>query len=138
MRDKLKIKATVSAKVFSHHKKAGGTFNVKICVQHKRIRKYLDTSHFLIKKQLTSDFKIKDSFVADKVETQLRGYRKLISELDDRLDFFTAETLRDYLQNRNEDIDFLKFCASHIERLKGNGRSGSANNHRIVRNSLID
>ncbi|MFD2742353.1 MULTISPECIES: site-specific integrase [Sphingobacterium] len=130
--------ATVSAKVFGHHKKADGTFNVKICVQHKRVRKYLDTSHFLVKKQLTSDFKIKDPFVADKVESQLREYRKLISELDDRLDFFTAEALRDYLLNQNEDIDFLKFCSSHIESLKQSGRVGSANNFRVVRNSLTD
>ncbi|WP_206367920.1 hypothetical protein [Sphingobacterium chungjuense] len=79
--------AAVSTKVFGHHKKADGTFDVKICVQHEIVRKYLDTSHFLVKKQLTSEFKIKDPFVADKVEIQLRDYRKLISELDDRLEF---------------------------------------------------
>ena len=33
-----KIMATVSAKVFEHHKKADGTYNVKICVQHKSER----------------------------------------------------------------------------------------------------
>lgn len=134
----LKIMATVSAKVFGHHKKADGTYNVKICIRHKGLRKYLDTSHFVVKKQLTSDFKIKDPFVADKVESQLREYRKLISELDDRLEFFTAEALRDYLLNQNEDIDFLKFCSSHIESLKQSGRVGSANNFRVVRNSLTD
>ena len=47
--------ATVSAKVFEHHKKADGTYNVKICVQHKRLRKYLDTTHFVVKKQLFCD-----------------------------------------------------------------------------------
>lgn len=136
--DNFKIMATVSAKVFSHHRKVDGTYNVKICVQLKKVRKYLDTSHFVVKKQLTSDFKIKDPFVADKVESQLREYRKLISELDDRLEFFSAEALRDYLLNQNEDIDFLKFCSSHIEGLKQSGRVGSANNFRVVRNSLTD
>jgi len=27
--------ATVSSKVFRHHKKADGTYNVKICLYHK-------------------------------------------------------------------------------------------------------
>ncbi|MFD2741773.1 MULTISPECIES: phage integrase SAM-like domain-containing protein [Sphingobacterium] len=36
------------------------------------------------------------------------------------------------------DIDFLKFCSSYIESLKKNGGIGSANNFRVVRNSLID
>jgi hypothetical protein len=31
--------ATVSAKVFKHHQKSDGTFNVKICLYHKGVRK---------------------------------------------------------------------------------------------------
>lgn len=34
--------ATVSAMVFEHHKKAGGTYIVKICAQHKRLSKHLN------------------------------------------------------------------------------------------------
>lgn len=130
--------ATVSAKVFEHHKKTDGTYNVKICVQHKRLRKYLDTTHFVVRKQLTKDFKVKDPFIADKVEQQLRDYRKMISELDDRLDYFTAESLRDYLRDKDEDVDFIKLCDQHIERLRKEGRTGTANNHRKIRNSLVD
>lgn len=130
--------ATVSAKVYEHHKKTDGTYNVKICVHHKSERKFIDTSHFVVKKQLTKDLKIKDPFIADKVEQHLRDYRKEISELDDKLDFFTAESLRDYLRGKNEDIDFIKFCDSHIERLKKEGRAGTAGTHRVVRNSLVD
>ncbi|MGV6946429.1 site-specific integrase [Sphingobacterium sp. CZ-2] len=130
--------ATVSAKVYEHHKKADGTYNVKICVHHKSERKFIDTNHFVVKKQLTKDFKIKDPFVADKVEQQLRDYRKMISDLDDRLDYFTATSLRDYLRDKDEDIDFIKFCTQHIERLKKEGRGGSAKNQSVIRNSLVD
>lgn len=101
--------AIVSTKVFKHHQKSDGTFNVKICVYHRDKRKYLDTNHFVVRKQLTKDFKVKDPFVADKVKQQLRDYLKLISELYDRLDYFTAESLRDYLRDKDEDIDFIKF-----------------------------
>ncbi|GAA4780865.1 phage integrase SAM-like domain-containing protein [Olivibacter ginsenosidimutans] len=130
--------ATVSAKVFEHHKKSDGTYNVKICVHHKNLRRYLDTNHYVVKKQLTKDYKIKDPFIADKVEQQLRDYRKMISELDDRLDYFTADSLRDYLRDKDEDIDFIKFCTQHIERLKKEGRGGSAKNQSVIRNSLVD
>ncbi len=130
--------ATVSAKVFEHHKKADGTYNVKICIHHKDQRKYLDTNHYVVKKQLTKDHKVKDPFIADKVEQLLRDYRKVISELDDRLDYFTGESLRDYLRDKDEDVDFIKFCDQHIERLRKEKRTGTANNHRKIRNSLVD
>ncbi|MBP6139919.1 MAG: site-specific integrase [Bacteroides sp.] len=92
----------------------------------------------MVSKQLTKDYKIKDPFIADKVEQQLRDYRKMISELDDRLDYFTADSLRDYLRDKDEDIDFIKFCTQHIERLKKEGRGGSAKNQAVIRNSLVD
>src|SRR5690606_17654808 len=130
--------ATVSAKVYEHHKKADGTYNVKVCVHHKNERKFIDTNHYVVKKQLTKDYKIKDPFIADKVEQQLREYRKMISDLDDRLDYFTAASLRDYLRDKDEDIDFIKFCTQHVERIKKEGRLGSAKNQSVIRNSLVD
>lgn len=130
--------ATVSAKVYEHHKKTDGTYNVKICVHHKGERKFIDTNHYVVKKQLTKDFKIKDPFIVEKLNRQLNEYRKLISELDDRLIYFTAESLRDFLRDKDEDINFIKFCDNHILRLKKEGRIRTAENHRVVRNSLID
>lgn len=130
--------ATVSAKVYEHHKKADGTYNVKICVYHKGKRKFIDTSHYVVRKQLTKDFRIKDPFIADMVEQQLRNYRKTISDLEGKLDHFSAESLRDFLEHNEEDIDFIKFCDNHISQLREDGRARSADNFRVVRNSLVD
>ena len=130
--------ATVSAKVFEHHKKTDGTYNVKISVHHKGQRKYIDTVHYVVKKQLTAKMKIKDNFVNDLVEQQLRGYRKIISELGERLTFFNAETLKNYLCEIDADVDFIKFCAEHIAQTKKEERLATAQNFRLVRNSLID
>ncbi len=135
---KEKIMATVSAKIYEHHKKADGTYNVKICVYHKGKRKYIDTTHYVVRKQLTKDFKIKDPFVADVVERQLRDCRKTISDLETKLDHFSAETLRDFLRDMDEDVDFVKFCDEHIKGLKEVGRIKSAENFNVVRNSLVD
>ncbi|WP_343557599.1 site-specific integrase [Sphingobacterium sp.] len=135
--------ATVSAKVYEHHKKADGTYNVKIRVYHKEEKKFIDTPHFLSLKQLTKvkgkkEFNIKDPFVLDIVDKKLKDYRKTISELEEKLEFFTAESLRDYLKNKHEEIDFIKFCGNYIQQEKDDGRDGSAANHRAVRNHLID
>jgi len=130
--------ATVSAKVYEHHKKADGTYNVKICVHHKDQRKFIDTSHFVVKKQLTAKLKIKDNFVNELIEDQLRSYRKVIGELGERLNFFTAEYLRDYLRDMDAEVDFIMFCKSHIQQLKKDGRVGTAKTHLTVYNSLID
>jgi len=131
--------ATISAKVFEHHKKkTDGTYNVKICVHHMNQRRYIDTAHYVVKRQLTSKMKVKDDFVNDLIYEQLKGYRKVISELGERLSFFDAESLRDYLRDKDADVDFIKFCALHIEKSENAGKKGTAHNHRVIRNSLID
>ncbi len=138
-RGNLKIMATtVKAMVFKHHRKVDGSYNVKIILLHEGKRKYLDTSHFVVKKQLTKDYKIKDPFIAEQVEKQLRDYRKEISELAEKLIYFTADSLADHLLNKNEDINFIKFCDQHIKKLKSEGRDGTAATHRVIRNSLVD
>ena len=132
--------ATVSAKVYAHHKKADDTYNVKVCVYHKGERKFIDTAHYVVKKQLTKDLKIKDPFILEKINDELKEHRKTISDLDDRLDYFTAESLRDYLRDKDEDVDFIKFCDKHIDCLRKGGQKekGTAKNHNTDRNSLAD
>jgi len=61
------------------------------------------------------EFSIKDPFVLEIVDKKLKDYRKTISELEEKLDFFTAGSLRDYLKNIDEEIDFIKFCANYIQ-----------------------
>lgn len=128
--------ATISAKIFEHHQKLDGTFNVKICLYHKRVRRYLDTSHFVSKRQLDGNFSIKDRILNRAVEDSLDRYREAISLLGSKIDFFTCESLLEYLDDT--EIDFIKFCGEHIAQLRKENRGGTANTHRVVRNSLID
>ncbi len=58
--------------------------------------------------------------------------------MDEKLQFFTANNLRDYLRDKSEEIEFISFCTAHIERLKQEGREGTAATHRVIRNSLVD
>jgi integrase len=132
------IMATVTGVVYDHHKKTDGTYNVKIRVFHKNQKKLIDTTHFVTDKQLDSKLRIKDKFFLKILDVQLEEFRKTISELGPKVDCFSAEELRDYLREKNQEIDFIKFCNAHIDQLKKEGRTATANNHRTVRNNLVD
>src|ERR1700759_236207 len=109
--------ATVGFKVFKHHKKADGTYNIKIRVSHKGGNHYIDTPHYVIAKQLTAKLKVKDPLIVDILNDTLKKYRKMISELEDKLDLHNSETLRDFLIGKDADVNFLKFSFEYIDQL---------------------
>ena len=130
--------ATVCAKVFKHHQKTDGTYNVKIRVFHKDEKKWIDTTHYVTDKQLSRKMEIKDPFINNLINKTLDEYRLEIGKLGKRLEFFTCENLRDYLETHNQEIDFIKFCNEYIQQLKVDKREGTAANHSTVRNILVD
>jgi len=130
--------ATVSAVVYDHHKKKDGTYNVKIRIYHKGVRRLIDTSHYVSQRQLDTKFNIKDKFVLNLLDETLLKYRRVIGEITDKLDLFTVDDLRDHLLGNEKEIDFMEFCDFYIDQLRKENRNGSANNHRTVRNSLVD
>lgn len=130
--------ATVSAVVYQDQKKADGTYNVKIRVFHRKERRILDTTHFVTDRQLDKDYKIKDRQLIKVLDEILDSYRGSITLLGPKLDFMHVEELKNYLRDKDKDVDFIAFCGQHIESLKKAKRNGTANNHRAVRNSLID
>jgi hypothetical protein len=70
--------ATVSAKVYEHHLKDDGTWNVKIVVYHKQEMRFIETSHYVSKRQPNADFNIKDKLLLRKIYQILDSYREVI------------------------------------------------------------
>jgi hypothetical protein len=130
--------ATVGIKIHKHHKKADGTYNVKIRVAHKGEKKYIDTPHFVVDKQLTAKCTLKDATLKQILNKTLDDYRVTISILGPKLELFNAETLRNHLRDKNEPMDFLKFCQDHIAGLEKAKRHGSAGTLKTVLYSLKD
>ncbi|MDB5148886.1 MAG: hypothetical protein JWQ57_2906 [Mucilaginibacter sp.] len=130
--------ATISSKVFRHHKKTDGTYNVKICIYHKKERVYIDTPHYLTEKKLSSIFTIKDPLVTRLVNDKLEDYRETISRIGNKLDLLDVHELRNYLIQKDQPIDFICFCQLHIDSLVKNKQYKSASNYRTIRYSLID
>ncbi|MEJ2884673.1 site-specific integrase [Pedobacter sp. GR22-6] len=136
--------ATVEAKVFSHHLKNDGTYNVKIRVFHKQERKFIETEHYVSAKKVKKDPKSKtdliiaDQFVRRLLNRTLDDYREKISGLGEKLELFTCGELRDYLEGADKEIDFIAFCTEYIQGLRDLGKSKTAANFNTIKNSLTD
>lgn len=130
--------ALVKAVVYEEFKRTDGTYNVKIKVYHQKKKRFIDTQHFLSARQLDRYLKIKDKFILDELSITLADYRKTITNLGPKLDFMTCDNLKDFLEGKDEEVDFVKFCTHHVNALKEDGRDGTAKNHSKIKNSLID
>jgi hypothetical protein len=130
--------ANLTAKVLRHHRKADGSYNVKICVYHNSVRAYIDTEHYVTEKKLTEDLQITDTFIISLLEKVLGDYRKAIRDLGPKLKLFSAQALKDYLIKKDDGIDFLEFCQIHVNHLNRNGQGKNAANYNTVRNHLCD
>ena len=108
------VMITVNAKVFEHHQKEDGTWNVKICVYHQGVRRYVETTHFVSKKQLDAKFKIKDKFLLKLFERTLDEYREAISQLGSKVNFFTCDDLVNYLKEKIRRSTLSNFAASTL------------------------
>lgn len=142
--------ATVAACIIKNDIKADKTWNVKIRIWHNSKSAYIDTIHFVGKKQVGNKSKtstslvIKDDFVLDLVAPVLAKYRKWISEHESSVESMTAGELRDALLNSDkpvesiDKIDFIDFSYGHIERMKKAGKESSTRTLVTVINSLVD
>lgn len=130
--------ATVNAVVYDQFKREDGTYHVQIKVFHKDVRRFIESPHYVTGKQLDGKLKIKDKHILKSLDDILESYRKSIGDLGPKLDFFSCDDLKSYLINKDKEIDFIAFCSQHIKDLRKAKRDGTANNHRAVRNSLID
>jgi len=131
--------ATVAAVILKHHQKEDGTWNVKIRIGHKMKEAYINTQHFVTKKQLDKTGKIKDQYLLDLVAPTLAKYRKIISELT-FVNELTAQEIKDRLtlQPETRFIDFFQFCRSFIEQKNKSGKEASAKTFVTVLNNLSD
>ena len=129
--------ARVSAVIYKQFRRSDGTYNVRIKVFHKNERRLMPTAHYISERHLNSNLEIKDPTINLLINKRLNDYRRTISKLDNVLKTMTCAELAEYLDNK-DNINFIKFCDEHIAQLRKDNRIGTANNHRTIRNSLVD
>lgn len=116
--------ATFKATIKKDKQRSDKTWNVLIRFTHERKVRYISTTMYVTKKDLTASFKIKNQQVIDKCEDLIRVYRDKVNKLNLEINSMDIDSLIDYLKSKDDKsgIDFIafsrKWCASHTE-IKG-------------------
>jgi integrase len=120
-----KIMATFKAIIKKEKMRSDKTWNVLIRLTHERKIRYISTTMYVTKKDITSGFKIKNQQIIDRCEELIKIYREKIYKLNIELNAIDIDTIAEYLKSSKDDksgIDFIlfakKWCASHPE-IKG-------------------
>lgn len=116
--------ATFKPTIFKDRQREDKTWSVVIRFTHERKVRYISTTMYVSKKDLTASFKIKNQQIIDKCEELIKVYRGKINKLNLELNSIDIDSIVDYLRAKEEKsgIDFISFarrwCTSHPE-IKG-------------------
>lgn len=122
--------ATFTPCVFEHQKREDGTFRVSLRITHDRKSVYLKTDIFVVKQQLTRDFKLKDHYLIVKLAEKANEYQdKIIKRFGVDQDCSAGE-IKEFLEKETErkddDIDFIAFSREHVKQMTREGRKKTA------------
>jgi integrase len=134
---------TVIHKVFKHHKKDDGTYNVKCVIYHNKSRSFVSTPYSVTDRQLYPDLTIKDKKVLASIVRDEELIHERLNKLGILANAMTVKELVDQIYHQTNikddvEVDFYAFSILHIEQLKADGREGSANTLATALNNLSD
>lgn len=103
--------ASFKAMVKSGDKRADGTWRVVIRFTHNRKIRYISTSLYVEKKDLTTSFKLKNMRIVDKCDDLIREYRKRIEPLNLEICDVDIDSIVEYLQKKDNSgaLSFTSF-----------------------------
>lgn len=116
--------ATFKATILKNNIRTDKTWNVVIRFTHNRKSRYLPTTIYVSKKDLTSSFKLKNQRVIDKCDELILSYRKQIAPLNLEIVDMDIDSIVTYLKKKKESSFinfsdyFCKWCNEHSQ-LKG-------------------
>ena len=97
--------ATFKATIFKDRQREDKTWNVFIRFTHERKVRYIATTMYVTKKDMTASYKIKNQQIIDKCDALIRTYREKIAPLNLNLE----------LNDMPIDDIVRKWCSSHPE-----------------------
>ena len=101
--------ATFKALIKKGNQRADKTWNVVIRFTHNGNVRYIPTTMFIEKSDLTSGFKIKNQQVLDRCEDLIRVYRQRINELNLEFNDMGINAIVDYITHKKDDNDNISF-----------------------------
>ena len=115
--------ATFKAMIKKGNKKADGTWNVVIRFTHKTKVRFIPTTLYITKKDITASFKIKNANILDRCNDIIKEYRNRLSELSLEFNDIDIDTIVSYIRQKKENkgVSFTEFAAKWIEESTING-----------------
>lgn len=129
--------ATITPKILKANQKQDGTWNVVYRLSHNRKTRYIKTHHYVTSDHVVNGDDVHIDFVIDHLATDLKQYRKRISEIEN-IELMSVDDIKELITNDSKDIGFKQFVIHHIEKLKKEGREKTAKPFITVFNSLND
>jgi|GEM_PF-3903082 len=113
--------ATIYYKIFKHHKRADGTYNVKYCLTHKGKQVYAASPYSVSDKQLIkSSMTIRDMPVLSSVMREIDQMTVRLQELGMAITRMGGKEILQHITTAGDDaasdaIDFIAFCRKYVE-----------------------
>lgn len=130
--------ATIKPVVLKDNKRSDGTYNVAFRLSHKRLSRYIKTTHYIPESQIDKSGDIKMDFIIDYLSSDIKKYRGKIDKLGSIVDKMDIEELKSSIFVDIDSIDFLEFTRSFIEELNDiNAAAMTIKNYKNVLSNLI-
>lgn len=104
--------ATFKATIFKNRPRADKTWNVVIRFSHNRQNRYMATTMYVTKKDITASGKIKDGRILDRCNELIKEYRQRVYDLSLETNDLDIDTIVSYIKHKkdNRGISFTEFA----------------------------
>ena len=104
--------ATFKAVIKRGNKRADGTWNVVIRFAHETKVRFIPTTMYVTKKDITASFKIKNADILDRCGDLIKVYRERVNEMNLELNDIGIDTIVAHLKKRSDKrgISFTNFA----------------------------
>ena len=110
--------ATFKAVIKKGNKRADGTWNVVVRFTHEGKVRFIPTTMFVTKKDITASFKIKNADILDRCGDLIKVYRERVNELNLELNDIDIDTVVSYIRQKRDKkgISFTGFAREWMMR----------------------
>lgn len=132
--------ATFKAEVYAHQKKQDGTYNIKIRVIHNQKKKYIATTYYATREDLTRSLKLKNQHYIDETDELIKKYRRICDKVGERLKVMNVEQVVDLINSDTGDsfvLDIVEYTRKHVKHLRDTGHASNARTYEVAINNLI-
>ena len=108
--------ATFKTMIKKGNKRADGTWNVVIRFTHDTKVRFIPTSMYVSKKDITASYKIKNTNIIDRGNDLIKAYREKINELNLELNDIDIDTIVSYIRQKRDKrgVSFTDFAHQWI------------------------